>query len=142
MAFSYALPFCTIPLRDGTVRTWQCHSLNYGRGSTRTGRHAGETIDVCLSDSMLRDDLRRTAVRSLVRSGVPETVATKITGHKTRSVFDRYNIVSDADLRDAAAKLHGHNLGTVAPPRLDSSPVSTLNISHAPVAQLDRAAVS
>ena len=107
-----------------------------------TGRHAGETIDVCLSDSMLRDDLRRTAVRSLVRSGVPETVATKTTGHKTRSVFDRYNIVSDADLRDAAAKLHGHNLGTVAPPRLDSSPVSTLNISHAPVAQLDRAAVS
>ena len=52
-------------------------------------------------------DLRRTAVRNLVRTGVPRSVAMRLTGYKTESVFERYNITSPDDLRDAARRLDG-----------------------------------
>jgi hypothetical protein len=59
-------------------------------------------------------DLRRSAVRNLRLAGVSESETMKITGHKTATVFRRYNIVSPDDVSAAMRKLETASLENMA----------------------------
>jgi hypothetical protein len=102
------------PVRDFR-KAWATACVMAGLGKL-VCRVCTETVDAnykCpkCSQEWKRDDLkyvgrifhdfRRTAVRDMVRAGVPETVAMSISGHKTRSMFDRYNIADVRDQREA-----------------------------------------
>jgi integrase len=73
--------------RDSFVRAWET--------ATTAAGFPGKLVHDC----------RRSAIRNLIRAGVHEKTVMSISGHTTRSTFDRYNITSETDLQDAATKL-------------------------------------
>jgi integrase len=92
---SLALVFCH---RDGQKTGQQITESGFNKAWRKARVDAG-------CPGRIPHDFRRTAVRNLVRASVPERVAMQLTAHKTRAVFERYNIVSAGDLRDAARRL-------------------------------------
>lgn len=81
------------------TKTWQRVCVRIGLGSfeevVRGGRPRRHYVGKCFHD------FRRTAARNMVRAGVDPTIAKRITGHKTDSMFQRYAIVSESDLAEA-----------------------------------------
>ena len=83
----------------GSSASCPCWRQTARRGPQGRDAHGAE------GPTKLVHDFRRTAVRNLIRAGIPETVAMKLTGHRTRAVFQRYAIVEEGMLREAGERL-------------------------------------
>lgn len=68
-----------------------CHQLGLGTFDRKSRRYSG----------LRPHDMRRSAIKNMMRAGVPRNVAMSISGHKTESVFNRYHIVETTDIRKA-----------------------------------------
>jgi len=84
--------------------TWVFH----GAQNRAVDNHLNGWSEACQRagvPELLFHDLRRSAVRNMKRAGIQDKVAMEISGHATRSIFDRYNIVDVADLESAGKRL-------------------------------------
>ncbi|MGD0072955.1 MAG: site-specific integrase [Candidatus Binataceae bacterium] len=96
--------------RARTTRRPECAHV-FNRDGQPIGSFRKSWITACrkagLGDLRVHD-LRRSAARNLIRAGVSEHIAQQFTGHKTASVFRRYDIITERDLAEAAARLEQH----------------------------------
>jgi integrase len=86
----------------------ECPFVFFGARNRSVSAHLFGWPEACTSaglPGLLFHDLRRSAVRNMKRAGVQDKIAMEISGHRTRSVFDRYNIVDEGDIGNAAEKL-------------------------------------
>jgi integrase len=92
----------------GSVILWVFHRTKRGRPLKSFRKAWQQACEAASVPGRILHDLRRTAVRNLERAGVPCSVAMKMVGHKTESVYRRYAIVDEAMLRGAAVKRAAH----------------------------------
>jgi len=86
--------------------TWDktCCQLGLGTFDEKTKKYSG----------LVPHDFRRNAARNLIKAGVDRRTAMKITGHKTEAIFERYNIKTTDDVREALIKVGQYNTATVS----------------------------
>jgi integrase len=88
----------------------------YVSAKRRNGKEYDKYVGLTLHD------FRRSAIRNMTRRGIGEVTAMRISGHKTASVFRRYNIVAEADLVDAARRIEaGRQSPTASSTKSDTS---------------------
>ena len=106
-------------------------------GETKTCRREGRPLgDSCVKKAWKKactqglpelhfHDLRRSAVRNMDRAGIPRAVAMRISGHRTESMYHRYNIVSERDLAGVKEKMEQFLSDTLSntPRRKSQGPV-------------------
>ena len=95
-------------LSQGEMESPGCVWL-FSRAGTPIRSFKGDWEQACKKagvPGLLFHDLRRTAVRNMIRAGVPEKVAMRISGHKTASMLCRYNIKGTSDLKEAGERTH------------------------------------
>jgi integrase len=102
--------------KDGLVfdssnlrKSWEkaCDAVGQGKITPLKGKK------YYLYSGLMIHDLRRSGARNLRKAGIPEGVCMKITGHKDRKVFERYNIVDVEDVREAMKRVEQAALPTV-----------------------------
>jgi integrase len=98
------------PLWDLFKRRWEGRDIQwvFHRNHRPIGDFRKAWLSACRKAGITRlfHDFRRSAARDMIEAGVPEKTVMEIIGHKTRSMLDRYNIVSETQKRDAVRKTH------------------------------------
>jgi len=101
---------CDFVFHKGPQRIPQSLSWHWNRAAVKAGIGRWVEVEVkgkkkLVCQGRLYHDLRRTAARNMIRSGTPQSVAMRITGHKSPSMFARYNVVDTRDLKAAMIRL-------------------------------------